>query len=69
MHHVAGVEELSDGGVDVLLRLVHGVGCALGALGLVLVVKVQVFASIGTVVVEPVVPTFPVFMGEDLNRL
>jgi hypothetical protein len=62
---VAGVEELGDGRVDVLLGFAEGVG-AFGDLGIILVIEVHVLSSVRTIIVHPVVTAFPVFMSENL---
>ena len=64
MHHVRGVEELRDGGIDVLLGLRHSVSFV-GFLRIIRVVKL-LGAGIGTIVVNVGVLTFPVLLSEDL---
>jgi len=63
--HVGGVEELSNGGVNVLLGLSESVALV-GDLGRVLEVELQRLSGIRTVVVNPVVLTFPIFVCEDV---
>lgn len=67
MDKVAGVEELSDGSVNILLGFIERVGTVSG-LGVVLVIKVHVLAGVRTVIIHPVVTAFPVFMSEYLHH-
>ena len=64
MHQVRGVEELRDGGIDVLLGLVHSLSFV-GFLRIICVVKLLA-AGIGTVVINVGVLSFPVLLSEDL---
>ena len=65
MDHVACIEKLGDGGVNVLLRLVKCIR-TIHDPRLVLIVEVQVLATIWAVVVEPAISAFPILMREDL---
>ena len=72
VNHVAGVEQLRDGGVDVLPRLSHRIG-TLSLLRVVLEVEQKVLAAIvllelsgGSVVRNPGVLSLPVLVCEDV---
>ena len=65
MDHVARVEKLGDCGVNVFLRLVKCVR-TIHDTRFVLIVEVQVLATIWAVVVEPAISAFPILMREDL---
>jgi hypothetical protein len=66
VNHVGGVEQLGHSGVDVLPGLCKSL-TAFSVLGVVLEIKGKVLASIRTIVINPVVSTFPILMGEDLQ--
>lgn len=67
MHHVCGVEELSNSGVNVTLCLVLRLG-SVRELGVVSEVENHVLAGVRAVVVDVRVPAFPVLLREDLKR-
>ena len=64
--HVRGVEELRDGGIDVLLRLCLRIG-AVRLLGVVGVVKLETLTALRAVVLEPAGQTLPILVREDLD--
>jgi hypothetical protein len=65
MDHVAGVEELSDSGVDVLLGLVEGIR-VIRDFGFILVVKDHVLASVWAIIVKPISSACPILVCENL---
>jgi hypothetical protein len=65
VNHVRGVEELCDGGVDILLGFLLSVRLV-GELGAVLVIKDSVLATIWTIVIDKAVLAFPVLLCENL---
>ena len=65
MHQVRGVEELRDGGIDVLLSLIHRVGF-LGFLRIILIIKLLLAAGIRSVVINVRILTLPILLREDL---
>ena len=67
MNHVGGIEKLRHSSIDVFLSFVKPVGTVL-CLGRVGVIKDQVGSSFRTVVVDPVVPTFPILVSKDLTH-
>lgn len=64
--HVRCVEELRDGGINVLLRLRLRIG-AVRLLGVVGVVELETLTALRAVVLEPAGQTLPVLVREDLN--
>jgi hypothetical protein len=64
--YVGGVEELRDGSVDVLLRLLEGVGF-IRLFGLVRVVEGLSFTSVRAIVVDIGVLALPVLLSKDLE--
>ena len=64
MHQVRGVEELRNGGIDVLLSFIHSIGF-LSFLRIILVVKLLA-AGIRTVVINVRILTLPILLGKDL---
>lgn len=65
MNHVGGIEQLGDGGVDVLLGLLESI-FLVRILGRILEVEREILASVRTIVVEVAVPALPIFVGEGL---
>lgn len=65
MDQVGGVEKLSHSGIDVLLGFIQSVRTILD-FRVVWIVEVQIF-GVRTVVVNPIIPAFPVLMGKDLQ--
>ena len=66
VNHVGGIEKLRHSSIDVFLSFVKPVGTVL-CLGRVGVIKDQVGSSFWTVVVDPIVPTFPILVSKDLT--
>jgi hypothetical protein len=65
MDQIRRVEELGNGGVDVLLRFVHGFRL-FRFLGIVGEIELLAAAGIGAVVLHELVLTLPVLLCEDL---
>lgn len=65
MDQIRRVEELGNGGVDVLLSFVHGIRL-FRFLGIVGEMEFLAAAGIGTVVLHELVLTLPVLLCEDL---
>ena len=65
VNHVGGIEQLGDGEVDVLLRLLQSILVG-GGLGIIMKVEFAILSAIWSVIGNIGVPTLPIFMGEDV---
>ena len=65
MDHVGGIKQLSNGGVDVFPGFLQSV-LAVGGLGVVNVVEVEVLSTIRSVVGEVGIAALPVLMGKNV---
>jgi hypothetical protein len=66
MIHVGDIEELSDGGIDILPGLVNGIS-AVRDLWIVRKIEGHRLPAIRTIIVYPVKGTVPVLMRKDLG--
>jgi hypothetical protein len=67
VNHVAGVEELRNGQIDVVLGRLGG-RLIEASRGVILELKLEACTCVGTIIVDPVVSTLPVLVSKDLNE-